>query len=913
MTKTTFESLVGPRIPDGELSRHRARYVLPSSLLALAATLLLVSLFQPYWRMVLHAPQYPKGLVVHAYLNHLDGDVAEIDGLNHYIGMRKLDDAAKLEREVSMMAVVAVTLLVLGAIFIHNRRAAWLALPAVLFPAGFLVDLHLWLAHFGRNLDPHAPLSSSVKPFTPPVLGTGFVGQFSTVATPDIGLILAFTASAIIVTGLWFHRRAYKPLVDAAARRSVPLVLALVAAAAVHAARAEVRFDLQAAIRAAGPGATVHVPAGVHRGAFVLDKLVSLEGEPGAILEGDGDGDVVKITANGASVRGVTVRGTGTSLDKENSGILVMADDVVVEGVILEDVLFGVYARRANRIVVRNNTVTGKDFEITRRGDSIRLWYCNDGLIEGNRVRHTRDVVVWFSQRTKVLRNDVRDSRYGLHLMYAEGTVMEGNRLEGDSVGAFLMYSNNSSFRWNRVVSCRGPSGYGLGLKDNDALVAEGNEFEGNRIGIYVDNSPNSVDSRCVVRSNLLAFNDIGMAFLPAVKRNDVTSNSFVDNLEQVGIVGSGDFHGNAFTIDGRGNYWSDYRGYDLDGDGIGDLPYRSFSLFENLMDRRPELRLFQFSPVQQAVDLAIRAFPVVPPRPKLADTAPLMQSLAPQAFAGQPSRRGPFAAASFALLAVFGSAAAWARGKGARQAFPGARPVLAIAHPAPQHPMLAVTGVTKRFGGFVAVDGISFDIVPGEAVALWGPNGAGKSTLLKCVLGLLRFEGAVRIDGHDTVNDAKAARRSLGYVPQELAFYPEWTGREVLAFLAKLRRVAPDRVDVALAEVGLAVHGGKAIGSLSGGMKQRLALAAALLSDPPLLVLDEITSNLDANGREGLLRVLTRLKASGKTILFTSHRRDDVLRLADRVLVLERGKVACRARPDEVAEADAEFLEDLA
>ena len=109
MTKAKLTSIVGPRIPEDELRSHRARYLLPTSFLALASVLLLVSLFQPYWRMVLHAPQYPKGLTVHAYLNRLEGDVAEIDGLNHYIGMRKLDEVAKLERELSIMAVTAVS------------------------------------------------------------------------------------------------------------------------------------------------------------------------------------------------------------------------------------------------------------------------------------------------------------------------------------------------------------------------------------------------------------------------------------------------------------------------------------------------------------------------------------------------------------------------------------------------------------------------------------------------------------------------------------------------------------------------------------------------------------------------------------------------------------------------------------
>jgi hypothetical protein len=165
--------------------------------------------------MRLNAPQYPNGLFVHAYLNRLEGDVREIDGLNHYIGMRPLGEAAQLERSLSIIAVGALALLVAGAIYIHNRWAALLSLPAILYPLIFLGDLQFWLANFGTNLDPKAPLSSSIKPFVPPVLGKGIVGQFSTVATPGVGLILASLASLLVIAGLYFHRRAYKPLVDA--------------------------------------------------------------------------------------------------------------------------------------------------------------------------------------------------------------------------------------------------------------------------------------------------------------------------------------------------------------------------------------------------------------------------------------------------------------------------------------------------------------------------------------------------------------------------------------------------------------------------------------------------------------------------------------------------------------------------
>lgn len=212
-----MEQFIGPRVPENEWRANRIRYVIPTLLFATAAVLLIVSIFWPYWRLTLHAPQYPKGLTVQAYLNRLEGDVGEIDGLNHYIGMRPLNEAAQFEREVSIIGVAALALLILAAIFVHTRWAALLALPALLFPAIFLADLQFWMANFGQNLDPRAPLSSSIKPFVPPVLFEGKIGQFRTWAEPDTGLYLAIAASVVILIGLYFHRRAYKPLVDAEA------------------------------------------------------------------------------------------------------------------------------------------------------------------------------------------------------------------------------------------------------------------------------------------------------------------------------------------------------------------------------------------------------------------------------------------------------------------------------------------------------------------------------------------------------------------------------------------------------------------------------------------------------------------------------------------------------------------------
>jgi len=209
-----IQKLIGPRVPDEVSETEKKHYRIPTILFVVAALLLLVSIFLPYWKMTLLAPQYPGGLHVTAYVNELAGDVNEIDGLNHYIGMRPLNEAAKFERSVSVFAIGALALLILAAIFVHTKWVVLLVLPAILMPVIFLADLQFWLRDFGLNLDETAALSSAIDPFIPQVLGSGKIAQFETVAWPGIGLWLAVAASILCIVGLYFHRKAYKPLVE---------------------------------------------------------------------------------------------------------------------------------------------------------------------------------------------------------------------------------------------------------------------------------------------------------------------------------------------------------------------------------------------------------------------------------------------------------------------------------------------------------------------------------------------------------------------------------------------------------------------------------------------------------------------------------------------------------------------------
>jgi ABC-type multidrug transport system ATPase subunit len=217
--------------------------------------------------------------------------------------------------------------------------------------------------------------------------------------------------------------------------------------------------------------------------------------------------------------------------------------------------------------------------------------------------------------------------------------------------------------------------------------------------------------------------------------------------------------------------------------------------------------------------------------------------------------------------------------------------------------PVIHAVGLTKRFGSHTILDHLDLEVAQGERVALLGLNGAGKTTFMRCLLGLVPFEGALRVADRDVHGGGREARSRLGYVPQRAPSFDGTLG-EVIDFFTRLRGTAPEAVEARLEalDLPLSEHGEKAVRTLSGGMLQKALLALALGAEVPLLLLDEPTANLDAKARREFLRSLQQVN-DGTTILLASHRFADVEAVADRLLVLHRGSIAFDGRMQELRE----------
>jgi nitrous oxidase accessory protein len=361
------------------------------------------------------------------------------------------------------------------------------------------------------------------------------------------------------------------------------------------------------AIRTAAPLDTIEVRGGIYEGNLVLDKPLALEGIGWPVLRGEGKGSVVIVMAAGCSIRGFRIEHSGGMLVEEDSGILLKSDGNRVEHNQLHDVLFGIYFLHSNHNSVADNTLYGrKELGFGERGAGIHIWNSTDNAIVQNTITDMRDgMYLQNADRSVIRSNRVFAVRYGLHYMYSNDNVFEDNVFENNVAGAAIMYSHDIRFRRNTFLHNRGFSSFGVLFQDSQNCISEQNLFVDNVVGIFMEALRDSRFER-----NLIASNDTAIEAFSSAERNDFTRNNFLANLSPIRIIGK--TSNIRWDRDGTGNYWSDHTGYDLDGNGIGDVPFRIQNLFEHLEGNRPRLQIYFFSPTSQALAAAEQSFPII-------------------------------------------------------------------------------------------------------------------------------------------------------------------------------------------------------------------------------------------------------------------------------------------------------------
>jgi nitrous oxidase accessory protein len=589
---------------------------------ATAAALVWLSSVLPLWTMTMRAPQYPKGLRLTAYGTGMAGDLRELNILNHYIGMPPIE-APQLETALFPIGIaLLVALCLLSPLHRWLRSAAIAATVAT--PIMILLDLQWRLYTFGHSMDPHAPIR--LKPFTPLVLGTSQMGNFVSSGAISSGVFVVFIAAVVLVAGGRLGRRQERRPAPASANcGAIAAVLSLMVASAILPDAAH-GATLQERLAAAKPGATVTVDGGVHQGPIVVQGPLVVIGERGATIDGGGKGSVVTITGDRVVFRGFVVRNSGRQVTEEAAGIKATGNGHRIEHNVVRDVYFGIHAEAGSGYVIQNNEVVPGERHGARPGHGISIWNARDSQIVGNRIADARDgIYLSFTEGVVASGNQVTRCRYGIHSMYSQDAAIVDNRLVANLLGSALMMSDRLVLRGNRIEQHRqGAAAYGVLLKDIGDLLAEDNIIVGNRIGVYAEGVATIASRTARLSRNVIAGNEVGLA-MQSNAALTLTDNQLADNLTDVRPLGRHISDRARWSADGRGNFWSQYRGYDADRDGIGDVPHRVDDVMDALMRRSPAAQAFLYTPAHLALEAAARMFPLFIQPPVVVDDHPLM------------------------------------------------------------------------------------------------------------------------------------------------------------------------------------------------------------------------------------------------------------------------------------------------
>ncbi len=366
-------------------------------------------------------------------------------------------------------------------------------------------------------------------------------------------------------------------------------------------------------IAGAADGDTIVVRRGVWRENVVVDKRLVIRGEEGAVIDPGGKGHALAVEASDVVIEGLALRGCGLDIENADAGIWVAkaASGVRLTGNHISDCRFGIWIHGSEATTAVANRIEGmEELSEEDRGDCVHLWSARETTVRDNHLTLCRDgIYMELSTRSTIVGNTIERSRYSVHTMWCDNSSYNDNLARDNLVGLALMFSKKIEARDNLLAN---NATNGMLLVQVTRGQATGNRIIGNAKGIFVYNSLYNT-----IEDNLLVRNGLGMHYWGGSEDNEITANAFVENQIQVKFVAARD-------QSWEGNYWSDYSGWDVDGDGAGEVAYRSNTLVDALLFKYPLAKLLLTSPAFQVLALVERELPVITV-PKAVDGAPLM------------------------------------------------------------------------------------------------------------------------------------------------------------------------------------------------------------------------------------------------------------------------------------------------
>jgi len=377
---------------------------------------------------------------------------------------------------------------------------------------------------------------------------------------------------------------------------------------------------LREGIKIAKNGDTILLNKGIYKeGNIIINKAVYLVGIDGPVLDGENKNEILTLTGKNIVIKGIHFANAGYSSMNDYAALKIIdATNILIENNSIINASFGIHLANTINSVIRNNTIKGNDKSEHLSGNGIHLWKCADMQVENNSIQGHRDGIYFEFVTQSTIQNNLSEKniRYGLHFMFSSNDNYFNNTFRNNGAGVAVMYSHKVKMEGNKFEMNWGPSSYGILLKDITDSYIQHNTFFKNSVGIHMEGS-----SRIDVSKNIFKENGWALKVQASCDDNNFFQNNFFGNSFDVGTNGS--LALNKFY----NNYWDKYEGYDLNKNGIGDVPYHPVSMYSMIVEQNPNSLILLRSFMVSLLDKAEKAIPSLASE-NLVDDKPMIKSI---------------------------------------------------------------------------------------------------------------------------------------------------------------------------------------------------------------------------------------------------------------------------------------------